>query len=94
MATAIAPIVIHTLLSCGRVSALRLVGCGCDSQLGHTKDYKNSPHYLPAWHSFSGLDFGKLDHQMNPGPVLLLPTAPWEDAKDKFPILQDWDFNF
>jgi len=51
---------------CGRVSALRLGGRGFDPRPGHTKDYKNGTHCLPAWHSASGVGIGGLDHHMIP----------------------------
>lgn len=46
----------------GRVSALRLGGCGFDPQTGHVKDYKNG-HCLPACRStLRGVAW--LDHLM------------------------------
>lgn len=39
----------------GRVSALRMVGCGLNAQLGHTKECKNEAYCLPARHLVFGV---------------------------------------
>lgn len=43
-----------------------LVGCGFDPWPGHTKDYKNGPHCLPALHSGVRVGLGGLAQPMNP----------------------------
>lgn len=47
----------------GRVSALKLVGCGFDPRLDQ-KTVKNGPRCLLAWHSVFGVGIWGLDHPM------------------------------
>lgn len=42
----------------GRLSALRLQGCGFDPELGHAKDFKSGIHCLPAWRSVFRVGLG------------------------------------
>lgn len=70
---------------------LRLGVCGFDTWLGHTKDYRNRLHWLPAWQSV--FLFGHWGVR-SPNDPRALPTAPSGDVYDKFHILWDqWGFN-
>lgn len=77
------------------MSALSLVGCEFDPQLGLTKDYKNSTHFLPARHSefWVGLGEGGIRSPKIPGrgPAASRPSIRRLLVKHRvsFLILQD-----
>lgn len=66
------------------MSALTLVDCGFNLQLGYSKDFKNGSHCLPA------VELGKLDHPMIPQQGT--PLGDGSNVEDKFCILRDVTF--
>lgn len=56
----------------GRVSALRLEGCGFDPDWPYQNCNGNGSHCLPSWYSVSRVGLGGLDYQqLLQGMVLL-----------------------
>lgn len=77
--------------SSGRVSTLRLGGCGFDSRPGRTKDYKNGTDCLPAWHSALRVGLAVVFRSPNElwAPHRCCPLLRESNAEDKLHVL--WD---
>lgn len=84
----------------GRVSALRLGGCGFDHRPRHTNDYKNGAHCLTAWHSVFGVGLGEGFRSPNNSwvqhrscPPLPQGVKCWGQIARPLACDTHWDFN-